>query len=83
MNLLASGAGDVGPGAAVGGSLLYFGARRPLRQAAWALVPFMAMDVYLTTRVYNYDANLLYLPPPWFPTFPNSYTTLLFRQVPS
>lgn len=38
---------------AVGGSLLYFGARRPLRQAAWALVPFMAMDVYLTTRVYG------------------------------
>jgi hypothetical protein len=38
---------------AVGGSLLYFGARRPLRQAAWALIPFMAMDVYLTTRVYG------------------------------
>jgi hypothetical protein len=38
---------------AVGGSLLYFGARRPLRQAAWAIVPFMAMDVYLTTRVYR------------------------------
>lgn len=38
---------------AVGGSLLYFGARRPMRQAAWALVPFMAMDVYLTTRVYG------------------------------
>ena len=38
---------------AVGGSLLYFGARRPLRQAAWALVPFMAMDVYLTTRIYR------------------------------
>ena len=38
---------------AVGGSLLYFGAHRPMRQAAWALVPFMAMDVYLTTRVYG------------------------------
>jgi hypothetical protein len=38
---------------AVGGSLLFFGARRPLRQAAWAVVPFMAMDVYLTTRVYG------------------------------
>ncbi len=35
------------------------------------------------TRIYNYDPNLLYLPPPWFPTFPNSYTTLLFRQVPA
>jgi Tfp pilus assembly protein PilX len=33
------------------------------------------------TRVYNYDPNLLYLPPPWFPTFQNAYTTLLFRQV--
>src|SRR6201985_1300882 len=38
---------------AVGGSLLFFGARRPLRQAAGAWVPFMAMDVYLTTRVYH------------------------------
>ncbi|HEX6773591.1 MAG TPA: DUF6580 family putative transport protein [Acidobacteriaceae bacterium] len=38
---------------AVGGSLLYFGARRPIRQAVWALLPFMAMDVYLTTRVYG------------------------------
>jgi hypothetical protein len=38
---------------AVGGSLLYFGARRPLRQAVWAVVPFIAMDVYLTTRVYH------------------------------
>ena len=38
---------------AVGGSLLYFGARRPLRQAAWALIPFIAMDVFLTTRVYR------------------------------
>jgi len=38
---------------AVGGSLLYFGARRPLRQAAWALLPFAVMDVYLTTRVYR------------------------------
>src|SRR5690348_6766640 len=38
---------------AVGGSLLYFGARRPMRQVAWALVPLMAMDVYLTTQVYG------------------------------
>jgi hypothetical protein len=38
---------------AVGGSLLYFGARRPLRQAAWAIVPFMVLDVFLTTRVYG------------------------------
>jgi hypothetical protein len=38
---------------AVGGSLLYFGARRPLRQAVWAIVPFMAMDVFLTTRIYG------------------------------
>jgi hypothetical protein len=38
---------------AVGGSLLYFGARRPLRQTAWALIPFIAMDVFLTTRVYR------------------------------
>ncbi len=39
---------------AVGGSLLYFGARRPMRQAAWALVPLMATDYYLTTAVYGF-----------------------------
>jgi Family of unknown function (DUF6580) len=38
---------------AVGGSLLYFGARRPLRQAAWALLPLMATDYYLTAAVYR------------------------------
>ena len=38
---------------AVGGSLLYFGARRPLRQAAWALLPLLATDYYLTTVVYR------------------------------
>ncbi len=38
---------------AVGGSLLYFGARRPLRQAAWAIVPLIATDYYLTAFVYR------------------------------
>ena len=38
---------------AVGGSLLYFGARRPLRQAAWAILPLIATDYYLTTVVYR------------------------------
>lgn len=38
---------------AVGGSLLYFGARRPARQAAWAMLPLMAADYYLTTSVYR------------------------------
>jgi hypothetical protein len=38
---------------AVGGSLLYFGARRPLRQA-FIPVGLMALsDFYLTTRVYH------------------------------
>jgi hypothetical protein len=38
---------------AVGGSLLYFGARRPLRQAIWALLPLMATDYYLTVFSYR------------------------------
>ena len=38
---------------AVGGSLLYFGARRPLRQAALAILPLMATDCYLTAVVYR------------------------------
>ena len=34
-----------------------------------------------TTRNYNYDANLLKLPPPWFPQL-QAYTTVLFREIP-
>jgi hypothetical protein len=39
---------------AVGGSLLFFGARRPLREAALAVLAFMATDYLLTTRMYGY-----------------------------
>jgi hypothetical protein len=39
---------------AVGGSLLYFGARRPLRQAVLPLVALAGVDYYLTTFVYSY-----------------------------
>lgn len=38
---------------AVGGSLLYFGARRPMRQVLWALLPLMAVDYYLTVFSYR------------------------------
>ena len=31
------------------------------------------------TRYYNYDPNLQYLQPPWFPTLPNNYQVLLYR----
>ncbi|MBT9332506.1 DUF6580 family putative transport protein [Paracidobacterium acidisoli] len=39
---------------AVGGSLLFFGARRPLRQAMWPVLALMATDYYLTVYAYNY-----------------------------
>lgn len=39
---------------AVGGSLLFFGARRPLRQAFIPVAVFAAADFYLTTFVYRY-----------------------------
>jgi hypothetical protein len=39
---------------------------------------FMTM---FTTRVYNYDPNLLFLAPPWFPAVDDSYTTVLFHEV--
>ncbi len=35
------------------------------------------------TRVYQYDDTLYYLPPPWFPTVRDAYTTLLVRELPS
>jgi hypothetical protein len=39
---------------AVGGSLLYFGARRPLREAVWAVLAMMGSDYVLTTCCYGY-----------------------------
>ena len=39
---------------AVGGSLLYFGARRPLSQAVLPVALLAFSDYYLTTHVYNY-----------------------------
>lgn len=38
---------------AVGGSLLYFGARRPLRDAVWPVLALMATDFYLTRFAYG------------------------------
>lgn len=39
---------------AVGAGLLYFGARRPLREAIWPVVALMATDFYLTIAFYHY-----------------------------
>jgi hypothetical protein len=40
---------------AVGGSLLYFGARRSWREILLPIAALAAVDYYLTTHVYNYD----------------------------
>jgi hypothetical protein len=42
------------------------------------LSPYMDM---FANRSYNYDATLLYLQPPWFPTLPQAYTILLYRNL--
>jgi hypothetical protein len=34
-----------------------------------------------STRVYQYDSSLLYLPPPWFPTLQDAYTIVLSREL--
>ena len=39
---------------AVGGGLLFFGARRPLREAVWPVLALMATDFYLTIFAYHY-----------------------------
>lgn len=39
---------------AVGGALLYFGARRPLREMIVPLAALMATDYWLTTHAYHY-----------------------------
>lgn len=43
---------------AVGGGLLYFGARRSRWQAIPAVLALMATDVYLTLYVYNYPFHV-------------------------
>jgi hypothetical protein len=43
---------------AVGGSLLYFGARRRMRDAVLPLVAFAGVDYYLTTHFYGYPFHL-------------------------
>jgi hypothetical protein len=40
---------------AVGGSLIYFGARRSWREMLLPVAALAVADYYLTTRVYNYD----------------------------
>jgi hypothetical protein len=41
-----------------------------------------AMSMF-ATRVYNYDTNLQYLQPPWYPTLQQAYTILLYRSLPN
>jgi uncharacterized protein DUF6580 len=43
---------------AVGGSLLFFGARRSLRQAALPVIALAALDYYMTVSVYSYPFHL-------------------------
>jgi Family of unknown function (DUF6580) len=43
---------------AVGGSLLYFGARRPLRQLWIPVLALAATDYYLTTFFYSYPFHI-------------------------
>lgn len=43
---------------AVGGSLLYFGARRPLRQMWIPVLALMATDYYLTVFFYSYPFHV-------------------------
>jgi Tfp pilus assembly protein PilX len=41
-----------------------------------------AMSMF-SNRSYNYDTTLAYLQPPWFPTLPQAYTILLYRNLPN
>jgi Tfp pilus assembly protein PilX len=53
-----------------GSSALYGGPSGPI-----------LMTNLFSDRKYNYDNNLLYLPPPYFPTLPNAFTILVKRQI--
>lgn len=53
-----------------GSSALYGGPNGPI-----------LMTNMFSDRKYNYDNNLLFLPPPYFPTLPNAFTILVQRQI--
>ena len=40
-----------------------------------------AASASTTSRIYAYDPNLQFLPPPWFPAIDDTYTTTFFREV--
>jgi hypothetical protein len=50
---------------AVGGALLYFGARRPWREMLAPLAVLMATDFYLTTYVYHYSFRWQFYATTW------------------
>jgi hypothetical protein len=50
---------------AVGGALLFFGARRPLRESLLPLAAFIALDSYLTVYVYQYGFRITEYLPTW------------------
>ena len=39
------------------------------------------MSGMFNTRNYNYDTNLIFLPPPFFPSLGNAFTILVQRQI--
>ena len=50
---------------AVTGSLLFFGARRPLREGLLPVVALIALDSYLTVIQYGYSLHLVTYLPTW------------------
>jgi Tfp pilus assembly protein PilX len=41
----------------------------------------ISMSGMFQARNYNYDNNLIFLPPPWFPTLGNAFTILVQREL--
>lgn len=68
---------------AVGGSLLYFGARRPLKEMALPVLGLMAMDYFLTTAVYGYawHASAYLITWAWYAAVVVLGAVVLRRQV--
>jgi hypothetical protein len=41
----------------------------------------ISMSAMFNHRNYNYDANLLFLPPPFWPSLGNAFTILVQREL--
>ena len=60
---------------------LFLSGKKAIAWAKFLKMPFEGGFTQFDDRVYAYDVNLLFLPPPWFPAIDDNYEVNFFREV--